>query len=566
MNDGIPVSAARLLARSTEGLADHLAACHAVEVTGLTELDLGVFRVERAEGEPWVARVFPAARPLEQVEGDAAILRTLERAGFPAERCASETPVTELSGQGVLVTTFVPGTPAVGGRAFAYLGALLGRLHAHPAEGLRPGGAWHHLVTQGGPSEEIQAALDLLGETSGEPGLMNAVAELDDCADLPHAFVHPDFVPANAIDDADGGITIVDWAGSGRGPRLWSLGFLLFAAGARSPKLVDVVVSRYRRHTELTPEEIDRLPDAIRARPLLFDCWAVGVGRKSARQAVAELATVTRLAERIAEQTRSALLAPRDSDDSARAADRGAGHAGHAERRTPGGARGPEALPTPPRTNPIAGTLVTETLDYDGGRKVTVYVPPDPPEAIVFAADGQGVSHLGSALEAADAPPTMIVGVHGLADETLRLHEYSPVFDAERFAAHERFFVQDVGRWARERFAITLPAERTAVYGASAGGELALALGLRHPDLYGAVFSCSPGAGYKPSDTMPDRLPRTYLVAGSLEPFFLENATRWATALRDAGADVVLSERAASHDSTLWRAEFPLMVAWAFGR
>jgi hypothetical protein len=38
----------------------------------------------------------------------------------------------------------------------------------------------------------------------------------------------------------------------------------------------------------------------------------------------------------------------------------------------------------------------------------------------------------------------MIVGVHGLADETLRLHEYSPVFDTEPFAAHERFFVDEV--------------------------------------------------------------------------------------------------------------------------
>jgi Ser/Thr protein kinase RdoA (MazF antagonist)/predicted esterase len=524
-----------LLARSTEGLADHLAARHGVEVTGLAELDLGVFRVERAEGEPWVARVFPAARPLAEVEGDAAILRALERAGFPAERCATGTPVTELSGQGVLVTTFVPGARAGGGRAFAYLGALLGRLHAHPAADLRPGGAWHHLVAQGGPGEEIQAALELLSEVGGEPELMNAVAELDDCADLPHAFVHPDFVPANAIENADGGITVVDWTGSGRGPRLWSLGALLFAAGARSPKLVDVVVSRYRRHTRLTPDELDRLPDAIRARPLLIDCWAVGVGRKSARQVVSELAAGTRLAERIAEQARAAFLAPDSGDD-------------------------------PPADPSMAGTLVTESFDYDGGRKVTVYVPPAPPEAVVFAGDGQGVAQWGALLEAADVPPTMIVGVHGLADETLRLHEYSPVFDAERFAAHEKFFVEDVGRWVRARFGLTLPPERTAVYGASAGGELALALGLRHPDVYGTIFSGSPGAGYQPTGTLLERIPRTYLVAGSSEPFFLANAARWASALRDAGADVVLAERDASHGSALWRAEFPLMVAWAFGR
>ena len=51
----------------------------------------------------------------------------------------------------------------------------------------------------------------------------------------------------------------------------------------------------------------------------------------------------------------------------------------------------------------------------------------------------------------------------------------------------------------------------------------------------------------------------------TLEPFFLENATRWAVALRDAGTDVVMTERAGSHGGAFWREEFPLMVAWAFG-
>ena len=174
-----------------------------------------------------------------------------------------------------------------------------------------------------------------------------------------------------------------------------------------------------------------------------------------------------------------------------------------------------------------------------------MYVPPDPPEAIVFAGDGQGISQWGRYLEAADVPSTMIVGVHRLADEMPRLQEYSPGFDAERFAAHEKFFVEDVRRWVRSRFGVALPAERTAVFGVSAGGELALALGLRHPDVYGAVFSGSPGGGYRPPGVMPSSIPRVYLVAGTLEPFFLENATRWAAALHDAGADVVMTERVA---------------------
>jgi enterochelin esterase-like enzyme len=230
------------------------------------------------------------------------------------------------------------------------------------------------------------------------------------------------------------------------------------------------------------------------------------------------------------------------------------------------GASDPEVLREPARADPLAGELVTETFGDDDGRQVTVYVPPAPPEAVVFAADGQRIARWGGLLEAADVPSTLIVGVHGLAEETPRLHEYSPVFDPERFAAHERFFVEDVRRWARSRFEVALPPERTAVFGASAGGELALALGLRHPDVYGAVFSGSPGAGYRPPGVMPASLPRAYLVAGTLEPFFLGNATRWAAALRAAGAEVVMRERVAAHGDALWRGEFPLMVARAFGR
>jgi enterochelin esterase-like enzyme len=214
----------------------------------------------------------------------------------------------------------------------------------------------------------------------------------------------------------------------------------------------------------------------------------------------------------------------------------------------------------------LKGQLVTATFEYDGGRQVTVYLPPDPPEAVVFAGDGQLISPWGDDVAAAGMPSTMIVGVHRPPDETLRLHEYSPGFDPKRFAAHETFFVDEVRKWVQSRFGLALPRERTAVFGVSAGGELALALGLRHPDVYGAVFCASPGGGYRPSGVLPSSLPRVYLVAGTLEPFFRENATRWADALRDGGADVVLTERDGSHGDAFWRAELPLMIAWAFGR
>lgn len=232
------------------------------------------------------------------------------------------------------------------------------------------------------------------------------------------------------------------------------------------------------------------------------------------------------------------------------------------------GANHPESAPAFARADPIAGELITETFDYDSGRQVTVYVPPDRPEAVVFAGDGQLISQWGGYLEAAAVAPTMVVGVYRTddPDEMARIHEYSPSFNEQRFAAHERFFVEDVRGWVRSRFGVALPGERTAVCGVSASGELSLAMGLRHPDIYGLVFSASPGAGYRPPAVMPSRLPRTYLVAGTLEPFFLENATRWANADADAGADVVMTERVGNHGDPFWAGEFPQMVAWAFGR
>lgn len=117
----------------------------------------------------------------------------------------------------------------------------------------------------------------------------------------------------------------------------------------------------------------------------------------------------------------------------------------------------------------------------------------------------------------------------------------------------------------RDRFGVDLPPERTAVCGVSAGAELALALGVRHPDRYGAVFAASPGGGYRPPAVLPATLPRTYLVAGTLEPWFAENAARWRDALRTAGAEVVMTERVGDHGDPFWRAEFPRMVGWAFG-
>jgi enterochelin esterase-like enzyme len=214
----------------------------------------------------------------------------------------------------------------------------------------------------------------------------------------------------------------------------------------------------------------------------------------------------------------------------------------------------------------LKGELVTENLEYDGGREITVYVPPDPPEAVVFAGDGGWhITRLSEALESAASLRTMIVGVHGLDDDEGRFKEYVPGVDTDRFAEHEKFFVEDVRGWVKRRFGVDLPPHRTAVWGASLGGEFSLAIGHRHPDVYGATFCASPGGGYKPDGELPSSIPRTYFVAGTEEQWFVENAARWADALREAGADTVMMERPGEHGGSFWFEEFPLMVEWAFG-
>jgi Ser/Thr protein kinase RdoA (MazF antagonist) len=286
----------------TDTLTGHLEGRHGIRVTQITELDVGVLRVDRHDGPSWVARIFPAARPLDEVEGDARVLRGLERRGFPAERCAVADPVSTHEGQGVLVTELVEGTRARGGgRSFAVLGELLGRLHAASAAtvaGLREGGAWHHLCLRGGPADELAAALVLLDEHAAgvDPHeapllrrLREAVEGADACQGLPEAILHPDFVPANALVGPDQHLVLIDWTGAGRGPRLWSLAFLLWAAGTWDLRFVDAVVSHYARHVQLQPEELSRLEAAVRARPLVLEAWSVCLHRKPLEEVAREL-------------------------------------------------------------------------------------------------------------------------------------------------------------------------------------------------------------------------------------------------------------------------------------
>ncbi|MGD1052318.1 MAG: phosphotransferase [Candidatus Dormibacteria bacterium] len=306
-------------------LAAHLEERYGIRVSGITDLDIGVLRVDRHDGPSWVARIFPAARPIAAAEGDARILQALARQGFPAERCATPDPVSVHESQGVLVTELIPGARPDGrARTFGVLGALLGALHARTGAvraTMRPGGAWHHLTAEGGPREEITAAVALLDAARGRvppshaalhSTLRQELERADGCDGLPQALIHPDFVPVNAIRTPEDRLVMVDWTGAGRGPRLWSLAFLLWAAGVRDLRLVDVAVTHYRRHLTPEPEELERLASAMRTRPLILGCWAFCVGRRGLAEVVEDIPRAGRLAEAVAARARRAFAAAQD--------------------------------------------------------------------------------------------------------------------------------------------------------------------------------------------------------------------------------------------------------------
>jgi Ser/Thr protein kinase RdoA (MazF antagonist) len=296
-------------------IAAHLAATYGIEVDGAAEIEQGggVFHVRRADGPDWIARWFPADRPLELAQGDAAILRFLADTEFPAERCAHPDPVSVLDGRAVLVTEHaggVNGRPDHSARTLGVMGDLLGRLHTTYGEGGaldRPAGGWHHLSKAGGTrAEDVRILLGQLGDGALHERLRDELTALDTFDGLPTALLHPDFGPANVMVQPDGSLVVIDWTNAGRGARIYPLGVLL-ASAAWGIDLVDAVMIPYASHVSLTDEELDRLPDAIHGFGVVLAGWYAVNVPPMAVQKVNELAGDRALAEQIAARVRELL-------------------------------------------------------------------------------------------------------------------------------------------------------------------------------------------------------------------------------------------------------------------
>jgi Ser/Thr protein kinase RdoA (MazF antagonist) len=287
---------------SLEGIGSHLEERHGIVVAKISPLEPwapnAVQRVDRGDGAPWTLRVFSPERPIDLVEAEAAMLRYLAENDFPAEKCATEEPVSILNDQAVFVTEFVEGTNCRGDNDRATLrglGELLGRLHSLPAFG-PAAGSWHLMTVDGGPRTRDAATILSSLDTGSADALRPFIDDIEDRHDLPQAVLHPDFCGPNIIRSSDGRLVVIDWTGSGRGARISTLGLLL-RAGEDDVSLVDPIVEGYG--IELSSDEVDRLPAAIREHGIVMGSWMLMHGRQTVDDVVRALDEERRAAENI---------------------------------------------------------------------------------------------------------------------------------------------------------------------------------------------------------------------------------------------------------------------------
>lgn len=253
-----------------------------------------LYRVERAGQPSWLLHVAPPLADPATFHREAAVLALLERQAYPAPRVVPAfdgASVTECGRCPVLVTTFIDGEPTGFSPAdLGRLGATLGHLHALPLPtpaSAAPGAPTAISPARMLPRTELAAARSWLEEVRGAvpPGyrarydqLEEVCQTLDLLDDLPTVLIHNDCHPGNSIRTPNGRVVLIDWEGAGRGAAIIDVGFLLVSCEIEAfgtkrlppdPRRVAAIVDGYCRHHRLTPQELDRLPDAIRFRAVV---------------------------------------------------------------------------------------------------------------------------------------------------------------------------------------------------------------------------------------------------------------------------------------------------------
>ncbi len=214
------------------------------------------------------------------------------------------------------------------------------------------------------------------------------------------------------------------------------------------------------------------------------------------------------------------------------------------------GSRAPMAVARAevPEARLISILVPAGTLDHE--RPVFVYLP-EPDESrvdwpVIYMADGGNAMDYGPIAEAlartCQAQPVILVGIgnqipgEGQNGSDLRAADYLWGRNPDRFAAHERFLLEDVIPLAEGSFGASSEAGRRMLSGSSNGAGWAVAMGLRHPDLFGSVAAASFGwpDALEAAEDMPAGV-NFFISAGIYEPRIQTRSLEAADRIRTAG-------------------------------
>jgi enterochelin esterase family protein len=243
------------------------------------------------------------------------------------------------------------------------------------------------------------------------------------------------------------------------------------------------------------------------------------------------------------------------------------------------------------RTNAPHGSVTDELLPstaLDATRGVSVYLPPGVPTdglPLLVVFDGylgktllRIPETLDNLIAAGRIPPLVALLVGGQSDQrTDELTPTQPILD---------FVTGELVPWARRRWRVSEDPAQCVISGCSLGGLTAAFIGLRAPEIFGAVIAQS-GSFWWPAPEKgepqllirqyaaePVKPLRFYLDIGDREtlpgpgdgPSQLEVNRKMRDTLLDRGYDVTYAEYRGGHDYVNWRRTFADGLIAVLGR
>jgi Ser/Thr protein kinase RdoA (MazF antagonist) len=261
----------------------------------------------------------------------ARLLVWLAERSFPAPRVVSApsgAAVVTYAGYCVLLLTYLPGQPLpIDAPHLRRLASVLGQLHglAGASDTTLPASWWFPVEGATRPLLDALAAANAVTPPQWQSVRAAFTATLmaaQERADLPHAAIHGDGYPANALQLEDERVALIDWDCAGWGPAILDLGTALLdahpdgGAGERivvDPAIVKAMVAGYVQFRTPTSAERDYLLDAMRFGVSFLGAvrfaWAAERGwSEQIERSLVRLQARYRVAEDVAQVAREAMI------------------------------------------------------------------------------------------------------------------------------------------------------------------------------------------------------------------------------------------------------------------